>query len=601
MKSLKNIAVAGLMTGLAATGAQAVKVDVTQNISVSQTWTANNTYNLTKQIYVLPGATLTIEAGTLVQSDAQANGGGSLAVTRGAKIFVNGTADKPVIMTSSLDDLHNWHEGVSEWGNLTIMGNALISASHTGKSPNHVPVVIHGVQNTATPTGLNQQFMEGLTPDDANDTKTQYGGNNDNDDSGGLHYLSLRYGGKVIGLANELNGLSMGGIGRETDVDHIDIMNNVDDGIETWGGTVCYKYINIWNIGDDCFDIDQGWRGKAQFLLLVQGYGADAAQGSGVGDNMFETDGAEDAFAQPVTTAVIYNATAIGQPIAGDQGTAWRDGARIQYRNCIFMDLGEQLIANDDNDGDGAIGYAASAAQFGTLTFAQIWTTPFTAHSTVNAGTFTPGAFNDPAVLYQSQTSGMLAEMNDSVFFRNLGGGNGGNNYTTATAVGVVPGNSTNHNVVLDQNGAQPIKDIQRHAPETKGGLTELRVIGLDPRAANDAVTSFASAPADGFFTPAPFRGACSKDVNWARGWTAADAYGFFTGSANATDPATAEIKLTASTSFATVAGVVYSVESSSDMKNWSPVGTIIGDGTTKSITDIKDFDNAKFYRAIAQ
>src|SRR6185295_3466774 len=96
--------------------------------------------------------------------------------------------------------------------------------------------------------------------------------NDDNDNSGGLHYLSLRYGGKVVSLGNELNGLSMGGIGRDTDVDHIDIMNQVDDGIETWGGTVNYKYVNIWNVGDDSFDVDEGWRGKAQFGVIVQGY-----------------------------------------------------------------------------------------------------------------------------------------------------------------------------------------------------------------------------------------------------------------------------------------------------------------------------------------
>jgi hypothetical protein len=80
-------------------------------------------------------------------------------------------------------------------------------------------------------------------------------------------------------------------------------MNNVDDGIEIWGGTVNLKYFSIWNIGDDSFDVDQGWRGKAQFGLIVQGYSLDANQGSGVGDNVFETDGAEDSDAQPVTTA----------------------------------------------------------------------------------------------------------------------------------------------------------------------------------------------------------------------------------------------------------------------------------------------------------
>ena len=116
------------------------------------------------------------------------------------------------------------------------------------------------------------------------------GGGNDDDDSGTISYLSLRYGGKVVGLTNELNGLSLGGIGRGTDIHHVDIMNNVDDGVEIWGGTVNLKYLNVWNIGDDTFDVDQGWRGKAQFGLIVQGHSLDAAQGSGVGDNALELE-----------------------------------------------------------------------------------------------------------------------------------------------------------------------------------------------------------------------------------------------------------------------------------------------------------------------
>src|SRR3989339_818913 len=186
-------------------------------------------------------------AGTVVASTTDA--GGSLAVARGAKIFVNGTKDKPVIMTSTddvatwtSDSSHpsggdpktgKWREGANEWGNLTIMGKGLISASHYG-----------GLQvgdNTKDPSGLNEKQMEGLTDPDY----ALYGGADDNDDSGSISYLSIRYAGKVIGLGNELNGLALGGIGRETEIDHVDIMNGVDDGIELWGGTVSLKYVNI--------------------------------------------------------------------------------------------------------------------------------------------------------------------------------------------------------------------------------------------------------------------------------------------------------------------------------------------------------------------
>jgi len=500
---MKQIACVALMGMVVASMAGAAEVLVTDNIATSTTWTADNVYNLQQQIYVLPGATLTIEAGTLVQSTTGL--GGSLAVTRGAKIYVNGTEDAPVIMTSTDDDLQSWHEGANEWGNLTLMGNALISASHYKGEPVG--------DNTKEPTGLNEKQMEGLVAEFPGDPKVMYGGMDDNDDSGSISYLSIRYGGKVIGLQNELNGLSLGGIGRETTIDHVEIMNNVDDGIEIWGGTVCLKYVNIWNVGDDSFDIDEGWRGKAQFGLVVQGHSLDASQGSGVGDNCFETDGAEDSDAQPVTTASIYNFTVIGQPLDGDGGTAWRDNARVQYRNCIFMDLGEKLVRFDGDDGDGGHGYGYN----GTLSWEDTWTTPAGTHSAVNTGSWTAGAFNDPSVMYQTQVDGMLAEITDSVFFRNLHTAA----YTEAEARGVLAA-STN-NVVAEDS---PIQAIERGDLVVKGGKNILPVTFINPCADNDAMLSVQSAPYDGFFTPAPFRGGFPHNYNWLAGWTAVAQYG---------------------------------------------------------------------------
>ena len=260
---------------------RAADVLVTSDIATSTTWTANNVYNLQDQIYVLPGATLTIEAGT----PSTANLGGSLAVCRGAQINVLGTASAPVIMTSDADDLTTWREVCNEWGNLTIMGNAYISENAT-------------VGNTPFPSASNVAAMEGLVASFPGDPNVLYGGGDDDDDSGSISYLSVRYGGKVIGLGNELNGISLGGIGRGTDISHVEVLNNVDDGIEIWGGTFNMRNFSIWN-GDDSLDIDQGFRGRAQYGLIVQGFSTDAPQGSGVGDNACEIDGAEDSTGSP--------------------------------------------------------------------------------------------------------------------------------------------------------------------------------------------------------------------------------------------------------------------------------------------------------------
>lgn len=496
--------------GVAAAAHAQTVVNVTSDIAVSTTWTANNVYNLQQQIYVLPGATLTIEAGTVVASTT--NLGGSLAVARGAQIFVNGTERNPVIMTSEADratwtggnpKTGTWRAACNEWGNLTICGNAYVSEN------------LNPATNSPTPSAANYGTMEGLVPAFPGDTRVYYGGGNDDDDSGSIQYLSLRYGGKVIALTNELNGLSLGGVGRNTEIHHVEIMNNVDDGVEIWGGTVNLKNLSIWNVGDDSFDVDQGWRGRAQFGLIVQGYSVPASQGSGWGDNAIEIDGAEQSDYQPVTTASIYNFTVIGcptTPVTGgtggsDHGVAYRDNARVQIRNSIFTEIGEQVLRNDNVDGDGGLGYGYN----GTLSWAQTWTTPSNVYSTVNAPA-------NPAAFYTAQTGGTLNEVSDCVFHNNLHS----SAYTTANSVGVF--NAANNNV---QAASSPITSIVRAAPVVVSGAnTVARVSSLNPLPQNDALTAVAYGPNDGFFEAAKYRGAFAPGNNWLTGWTAADAFG---------------------------------------------------------------------------
>ncbi len=485
----------------------------TTDITVSETWTANHVYDLQAQVYVRNGATLTIEKGTVIASSPGFDG--ALVVTKTGTIMAMGTKDCPIVFTSTSDRATwvncdprtgKWREAANEWGNVTIMGNAFMNDHNVGT-------------NVSTCNAANRGNMEGLTRGTADD---QYGGGDDDDDRGVFKYVSLRYGGDSVAPAVELNGLSLGAIGRETDIHHIDIMNNLDDGIEVWGGTVNLKYLSVWNIGDDSLDIDQGYRGKIQFVLVVQGYSTQAAQGGGTGDNAFEIDGAEDCHWQPVTTTRIYNATVIGQPdspaavpprTGSDHATAWRSNARVQYRNCVFLDLGDRLIGFDNTDGapDNSCGYGAN----GTLSWASTWTTDWNI-PTAPCG-FTP------------QVDGKLAEIKDSVFYNNLNAAA----YTESNSRGVtVLGDDAplQDNIVAS---ASPIRRLERAAAVDYLTFRMQRVIRLDPRPANDAVTSVASAPNDGFFTPAAYRGAFQPDQSgleirpWVCGWTAAAIYGF--------------------------------------------------------------------------
>ena len=485
--------------GMASIAAGA-NIDVTGDITTSTTWTSNNVYNLTTQINVTNGATLTIEPGTLIASAPTANGSGSLAITRGSKIEAQGTRDEPIIFTSTNDDFTNWREACNEWGNITVMGRAYISNSF-------VPT------NTAT-FGDNFSPMEGLVPDFPNDPNTIYGGTDDDDNSGTISYVSLRYGGRVVGLTNELNGMSLGGIGRGTQIDHVEIMNNVDDGIEIWGGTVNLSYVNIWNVGDDSFDIDQGWRGSAQFGLIVQGFSTDASQGSGVGDNMCETDGAENSDAQPVTTAQIANFTLVGQPLSGDGATAWRDGARVQYNQCIIMDCGEKVIRPDGDDGDGAAGYGHN----GTLTMAQCFASPYNTSALATE----PNAPSNRSVYYTAQVSGNLSQIADTVLYRNIAS----NAYDSYNDFNQGSNGNVNSKVMpivaLDRatnpNGTPDIV--------VRGGKQQWRVVNINPMPSASALTSNGANGENGFVYATDYRGAFAPNTNWLCGWSAADSFG---------------------------------------------------------------------------
>ena len=506
--TLRSSIATAVAAAAVAGSAVAAEVLVAADIATSTTWTKNNTYNLQGQIYVLPGATLTIEAGTVIASTT--NLGGALAVTRDARIVALGTAEEPIIFTSKADvatwtngdpKTGTWRPTCNEWGNLTICGRGYIGKYGTG--------AIAG--NTAAPNANNVAVMEGLTQSSSTDSRPLYGGGNDFDYSGVLKYVSFRYGGKVIGLGNELNGVSLGGIGKETVIDYVEVMNNVDDGIEIWGGTVDLKHFQVWNIGDDSIDLDHGWRGRGQFGLIVTGYSRIAASGSGFLDSQFEVDGAAKSDAQPVTTCAFYNVTSIGQPLAtGRHALKYRDGARVQYNNCIFMDSGAEMVRNDGTDGeatDGQTGYGHN----GTLSFAACWTTDYNVTSTVNP-------FSNPAERYMAQTGGKLCQITDTVFFNNANA----SAYTTANAVGVF--NASNNNV---QATVSPIVLIERGANVTNGSQIVQPVTRLDPRAAGDAVTSVGMAPANSFYAPAKYRGAFGANDNWAYGWSAASAYGF--------------------------------------------------------------------------
>ncbi|HKK40610.1 MAG TPA: hypothetical protein VJ949_14410, partial [Cryomorphaceae bacterium] len=237
---------------------------ITSNITTNTTWTTGNTYVLGGRIAVTAGNTLEIQPGVIVKGQAGTGANATaLLIARGAKIDAQGTETQPIIFTSVADEIEpgmvaspNLDPDLNGlWGGLIILGNAPISADDDA------------VQ------------IEGIPPSDQNGL---YGGTDAADDSGILRYVSIRHGGSNIGEGNEINGLTLGGVGNSTVIENIEIVGNQDDGIEWFGGTVNVTNALVWNAGDDAIDTDQSWSGTLNNFIVVN-----------PGDECFELDGPE--------------------------------------------------------------------------------------------------------------------------------------------------------------------------------------------------------------------------------------------------------------------------------------------------------------------
>lgn len=235
-------------------------------------------YILNGFVYVKDGATLNIEAGTIIRGDKDTKG--SLIVTRNSKIYANGTVDQPIVFTSNEPE---GSRNYGDWGGVILLGNAPINV------PGGTAVIEGGVD---TPDG------DGV-----------YGGLDPLDNSGSLVYVRIEYPGIAFVPGNEINGLTCGGVGAGTVLDHIMVSRSGDDAFEFFGGTVTGKYLIAHNAYDDDFDTDFGFAGKIQFGLIKRD--PDFADVSG--SNGFESDNdATGSTNAPQTNPTFSNMTIVG-------------------------------------------------------------------------------------------------------------------------------------------------------------------------------------------------------------------------------------------------------------------------------------------------
>lgn len=302
---------------------QAATIVVSEGVIESdENWTSDNTYVLEGFVAINAGVTVTIDAGTIIMGDTDTKG--TLIVMQGGRLVANGESGNPVVFTS---DQPVGSRSIGDWGGIVMLGNAPINvAGGVNTIEGGIPSTLVGKTSGNTITDVNI-----------------YGGSSAADDSGVLTYVRIEYCGVAFSLDNEINGLTMGGVGSGTEIDYVQVSFCGDDSFEWFGGTVNCKHLIAWKGTDDNWDSDFGFSGDVQFGLGVRDANTADAAGS---SNGFESNNDGDGTANtPLTEARFVNFTEVG-PIqnSGDvistffaRGVHKRGNSHASILNSIIM------------------------------------------------------------------------------------------------------------------------------------------------------------------------------------------------------------------------------------------------------------------------
>ncbi len=471
---------------------------VSDNITSNTTWSpAGNPYILDGYIFVTGGATLTIEGGVVIRGldDDPANNilpdgtdlgpvtdddenVGALICTRTGRIVTSGSsAQNPIIFTAVSDNLEDPDDltcaDFGLWGGLIVLGNATVSSPEENR----------------TAEGFVENIIEGIvTQNPSTEALSRFGGTDDNDDRGVYRYISIRHGGDVLTDGDEINGFTLGGVGRGTVVEFIDVIANADDGIEFFGGTVDMKNAIVTCVVDDSYDYDQGFRGRGQFWVAI-----------GEGNRLGEHDGGDDPDeAEPFSTPVVYNASYFGKPATASSDEneliVFRDNAGGTYSNSIFCPGFED-----------AIGFEVEYRFDRPSSFFQF--------STV---------INDPvlgaiqALSFEGNVWCQLVEPLISLDVQD-----GGFTGSTQQNRALSNANNTIGDIDADNVRATPFSTIPNALPS----------VTVRPDAVSEVTSGLAPfiSNSDGFFQSVDYKGAIDPNGSaqgWLEGWTAPSEYG---------------------------------------------------------------------------
>lgn len=541
------------LAGLAANAdAQTV---VNADVTTNTTWggAANPSPIILDRPIFVRNATLTILPGTIVRGQPRsgpviagstAGTPGALIVTQTGRIVANGSASNPILFTTAATDNNldriaddadsNGFEDPWNPGDVFLDDDplnaplAMLNKAGNGNDALWGGLVILGnaPTNNANKAGVGygKTIIEGLTVPGFPPADATYGGILPHDNSGILRFVSIRHAGDELGEGNELNGLSLGGVGDGTTIENVEVYVNFDDGIEWFGGTVNGKNLAVFYVGDDMFDLDEGYTGINQFLFGIMPFFNEndgSAYGSASGDKAGEFDGdnyrpdntaknddvntridvtlsVDDPTPWPLSNPAMYNMTLIGStPSAGQEFTpvsAASTNRGIQFRNGFAGTVWNSIVTNTGAETGIEIGSGTGAPGFDV-----------TDNATAGLISLVCSTLHSGAALAPIENT---VVSNGNALNTRLGGTAAGNNVVN----GAFPG-LANGDVTFDPTG------------NAQGKLAaSLKATPINPRP-NAGITGVAGCVGPrgpGLDAGATFRGAFNRTAPtlWTTGWT---------------------------------------------------------------------------------
>jgi len=579
-------------------------------INQDQVWTADKVYIVENLTFVEAPAVLRIEPGTIIRMEPKTTGGssstdpadvGCTIITRGAKIVAPGTSESPIIFTNVDDPFvpggastipstvngspftaRNYDSTTSgditkfkidaDCGGLVILGKTRLSNNNASGTALTDPIA-----NPLT-AGAGAAFIEGFQAIDGTVYGTavttqlggspsggKFGGTDDDDNSGRLSFCSFRYGGFILSSNNEINGITLGAVGRRTVMEFLEIYNNADDDIEPFGGTNNMRYCAGLFGGDDGLDTDMGYRGNVQFWFQLQGNltanGVTTGRPSGnVGDCTGEWDGGKSPVESlPYTVFSVFNATTIG--LNTGKGINWKVNGGGKVFNSIWANAGKMRIESGGTNDKTATASADGNTSLNRFLFTR------TSGGEFNQAGVAAAATEPDAMFKYSTIQGTAGAANTQGYWTGL-----------SPALATILDNSnityTATTPLVNQAKADGTLD-----PRLQSGVAQ-RTGGIRP-----SVSGPSGAARSTWFVDTAFQGAF-KDANWLAGWSILEKVGV--SSANGFPTCSFPIPTitrvgSGSTAFARVTfpvenGVQYSVQTSTDGgKTYLPVHTATG------------------------